>query len=388
MGVLIKNALTVFEDRLEKASILTVNGRIVDTRYEGGDAGQQVIDADGLLAVPGFVEVHTHGCGGYDFMDGTEEAYAAMAACYLRHGTTSLCPTAVACSHEAMVDLFATYRRLQHAYTVDFLGLHLEGPFLSPAMCGAQKVAYIRSPGADDIAAIEANADIIALITAAPEVEGVQPMARRLTDKGIALSVGHSAATAAQVKEAVEAGFTGVTHLYCSTTANRKVGQQVVAGIVEAAFLHDEISVELIGDGCHIPKETMQAMLKIKGDDRVRLTGDSMRVAGTDATEGYLGEKIPANRVIIEDGVAKLPDRSSFAGSIATGDMIFRNAAANYGIPLVSLCKMMSLNPARFVGAAARKGSIAVGKDADILLFDQEYRLKTVLCGDTVTYIS
>ncbi len=384
MKLLINQVLAVLEDGVETTNILSVDGKIADTHYVGESDIQEVIQGDGLLAVPGFVELHTHGCAGYDFMDGTEEAFAAMAECYLRHGTTALCPTAVACSRDAMNNLLCTYRRLKDRYTVDFLGVHLEGPFLSPVMHGAQNLSFIRCPDEADIAIIAENSDIISLISAAPEIDGVTALAQMATAKGIAMSIGHSNATAAQVTEAVANGFSGVTHLYCSTTTHHKMGQEVVAGIVEGAILHEEISVELIGDGCHIPKETMQMVLKVKGADGVRLTGDSMRVAGTDATEGYLGEEIPENRVIIEDGVAKVPDRSSFAGSIITSDKMFRNAVVNFGIPLPVVCKMMSLNPARYIGVDHRKGSIAAGKDTDILLFDKDYQLKYVICGERV----
>jgi N-acetylglucosamine-6-phosphate deacetylase len=138
------------------------------------------------------------------------------------------------------------------------------------------------------------------------------------------------------------------------------------------------MSVELIGDGRHIPRETMLAVLKIKGADRVALVTDAMRAAGTDASESYLGAPLPENRVIIEDGVAKLPDRSFYAGSIATSDRMFRVAVAEYGIPTETAVKMMCTTPAEIAGMSDRKGSLQIGKDADLVLLDESLNVTQV----------
>jgi N-acetylglucosamine-6-phosphate deacetylase len=329
--------------------------------------------------VPGFVEIHTHGCGGYDFGDLTEEAFLRSAECYRAHGTTTVLPTSVSCSDEDMTMLFELFRKVSDKAVVNYAGLHLEGPYLSMEMKGAQNPRYIRTPEKVFVSKITDNADIVRLITAAPEIEGAEYLARECKKAGIALSVGHSAATAEQVKAAEKTVFCHVTHMYCGTTSNRKIGQTVYSGIVEAAYLSDDMLVELIGDGKHIPKETMQLALKIKGSDRINLTSDSMRAAGTNLTESYLGAISPENRVIIEDGVAKLPDRSSYAGSIATSDMILRKMVVDYELPLVDVVKMLSLTPARIVGLDKTKGSIEVGKDGDILMLDSGLNIEKVL---------
>ena len=217
------------------------------------------------------------------------------------------------------------------------------------------------------------------MITAAPEIEGADFLAEQMAKAGIVLSVGHSAATAKDIIKAFDMGYRHVTHMYCATTPNRKIGQAVSSGIVEAAYLLDGMYVELIGDGKHIPKETMQLALKIKGSGHINLTTDSMRAAGTDLKESYLGAISPDNRVIIEEGVAKLPDRSSYAGSIATSDMMLKNAVMNYDIPLVDAVNMLALTPATIVGIENKKGSLAKDKDADIVITDKQFNVLRVL---------
>ena len=196
------------------------------------------------------------------------------------------------------------------------------------------------------------------------------------------MSVGHSDAIAAEVFRAYEMGFCYVTHLYCSTPGVRKINQVVYAGIPEAALLIDDMSVELIGDGKHIPKEVMQMVIKVKGVDHVTLITDAMRAAGTDVGESYLGKISPENRVIVEDGVAKLPDRSSFAGSIATMDRVLQNSVLNYKISLTDAVKMISTVPARKFGLS-KKGIIKIGNDADLVLTDRNLNVQEVVVGGT-----
>ena len=206
-------------------------------------------------------------------------------------------------------------------------------------------------------------------------------LAKIAKSKGITLAVGHSNAVAEQVRSAYRAGFTHVTHLYCNTPSVHKIGQEVYAGIVEAAYLKDDITVELIGDGRHVPKEAMQLALKLKGAKGVALITDAMRAAGESCTESYLGAKEPQNRVIIEDGVAKLPDRSYYAGSIATSDMMFKNAEVKYHLPICTVSEMMSLTPAKIRGFDSDIGSIEQGKYADLVIMNSHFDVCGVFVG-------
>ncbi len=376
--LIIKNGTCVFEDRTETVDLLIEDGKIADIGYfDSGDA--EIINAENRYVLPGFVEIHSHGCGGYDFGDLTKEAFLKAAECYKAHGATTVLPTTVSCSDEDLIKLFDLFREIKDDAPITYDGLHLEGPYLSMEMKGAQNPAYVRSPDKESVKRLSDNSDIIKMITAAPEIEGVEYLAKEMNKAGVVLSAGHSAATAEDMIKAFELGFKHVTHMYCATTSNRKIGQTVYSGIVEAAYLLDGMYVELIGDGKHIPKETMQLALKIKGAGHINLTTDSMRAAGTDLKESYLGAISPEGRVIIEEGVAKLPDRSSYAGSIATSDMMLKNAVLNYDIPLVSAVTMLSLTPATIVGLEDRKGSLAKGKDSDIVIADKEFNISRVL---------
>lgn len=374
---IIKGGKVVFPDGIRTCDILVEQGKIAEVGYTGKEDCPS-FDAEGRYVMAGFVEIHTHGCGGYDFGDLTEEAFKKAAECFRAHGTTTVLPTTVSCSDEDLETLFDLFRRVKDNCAVEYAALHLEGPYLNMEMKGAQNPAYIRTPDPEFVAKITDNADIIRLITASPEIEGAEFLAKECAKAGIVLSVGHSAATAEETLRAFQMGFSHVTHMYCATTSNRKIGQTVYSGIVEAAYLNDDAFVELIGDGKHIPKETMQLALKVKGADKINLTSDSMRAAGTDLRESYLGAICPDNRVIIEEGVAKLPDRSSYAGSIATSDMMLRNAVLNYDIPLVDAVKMLTLTPATIVGLSNRKGSVEKGKDADLLIVDEDLKIEKV----------
>ncbi len=338
-------------------------------------------DLKGGYLLPGFVDIHVHGGGGYDIMDATDEALRGMAALHAAHGTTSLCPTTMTCPEEQLFKCIDTYIRVKQEGTgsADLLGLHFEGPYLSGANMGAQPGSFMQKPTESELDEIIARAGgNIARWDAAPELDGMELFARKMKQNGILCSIAHSAATAEETLEAYERGFTHITHMYCATTTEHKVGQAVHGGIIEAAYLEDGITVELIADGCHIPKETMRLGFKLKGDGGLALVTDAMRAAGTDVRESILGDKQFGVPVIIEDGVAKQMNRATFAGSIATMDHAFRTAHVKYGIDICDVVAAMSLTPARLVGADDRKGSIEVGKDADLVVMTPDFEIREV----------
>ena len=257
-------------------------------------------------------------------------------------------------------------------------GLHLEGPFINPKMGGAQRRDLIYPPTEEMIKAIRRNSDAIARISCAPEIANVLEMAETLAPFGIQFSLGHTAATYEQAELAVRAGFTSVTHLYSATSGFQKIDQKVHIGVTQAGYGIDELYVELIADGCHVPKELLRLVYRLKGADKICLVTDAMRAAGTNVTESFLGEICTENRVIIDDGVAKLPDKSSFAGSIATMDKAFRFAVCDVGLPIEDVSKMMSLNQAKLMKIDRKKGSIAKGKDADFVVLDDGFNVAGV----------
>lgn len=383
-NLLIENCDIVLPDKVaENFSIYVENAKIKEISKERLHIkNAEICNGNGNYLLAGFVDIHLHGGGGYDFMDGDEEAFEKIVAIHFSHGTTSLCPTAVSAPISQLEKFFAGYRKVSEKKTgANLCGIHLEGPFISQEMRGAQNPEYILPPDRETVDKIyDLGGDIISRITASPNLDGIGYLVKKF-GKGTEFSVGHSDAVCSDVKKAVDLGFDCITHLYCNTPSCRKINQKVYAGVLEAAYLYDGLNVELIGDGKHVAKEAMQLALKIKGADKVALVTDAMRAAGTDAKESYLGAKLPENRVIIEDGVAKLPDRSFYAGSIATADRMLKNAVLNYGIDIVTASRMLSRTPAHIIGIDDKKGSIETGKDADLVMLDKDYNVIKVFSG-------
>lgn len=376
------NGKVVLADKvLNGASVKVKDGKIVEI-LESGETSEDLpkIDLKGKYLMPGFVEVHVHGGGGYDVMDGSPEAIEEVVDAHLHHGTTTICPTTMSEEFSVILKTFDIYREvLKRKKTKAYLaGLHLEGPFISPAMAGAQRKDLIIPPTDYHINCLKENSDIIARISCAPDVDNVINMAKTLIPYGISFSMGHTSATYEQAEEAFEAGFESVTHIYSATSGFHKVNQKVHIGVTQAGYGIDGLYVEAIGDGCHVPKELIRLLVKFKGADYVCLVTDAMRATGTDVTESYLGKKVPENRVIIDDGVAKLPDKSFFAGSIGTLDRAVAFAITKANISIPDAVKMVSLTPATLLKLNDRKGSIAVGKDADFVIMNEEFKLENV----------
>lgn len=361
--------------------ILVKEDKIIDTDFKGDLPDNcQVIDAKGKCVAPGFIDIHLHGGGGFDFMDCTEEAFLKISETHLKCGATTIVPTAVSSSFDKTVEFIEMFKKTKDSCP-NFLGVHLEGPYISPLQKGAHKEKYLHCPNENETKQLlAAGKGVISTITAAPELEGVMEFAETMAENGVLMSVGHSNATSDVVLEAFSRGFSHVTHLYSATTTVRKVDQTVMAGIVEAAYLSDSATIELIADGCHAAKDALRLAVKIKGADKVALVTDALRPAGTDVKESWLGEKVPENRVIIEDGVAKLPDRSFFAGSIATANIVLKKACTHYGLAFEDAIKMVTETPAKIMKLAS-KGRIENGFDADIVLLDNNLDVCTVIKG-------
>ncbi|MDN5313644.1 MAG: N-acetylglucosamine-6-phosphate deacetylase [Thermoanaerobacteraceae bacterium] len=347
----------------------------------------KIIDAGGNYIAPGFIDIHTHGAGGHDFMDGTVEAILEAARAHMRHGTTSLVPTTLTSSLE---DLFKTLDNFKKAGEYqdgpELLGIHLEGPYFSMEQRGAQDPRFIKNPDREEYMKILDYSKDIIRWTVAPELEGALAMGRELKNRGVLPSIGHSNAIYEDVQRAFENGFTHVTHLYSGMSMVRRINAYRYAGVVESAFLIDDMTVEIIADGKHLPQSLLKLIYKIKGPDRICLVTDSMRAAGMPDGEYILGSLKSGQEAIVEEGVAKLPDRSAFAGSVATTDRLVKTMVEIAGVPLIDAVRMMTSTPARIIGAADRKGALVPGKDADIIVFDERINIKTVITRGTVRF--
>ena len=377
----IGNGRVVLPDEVvENGSVLVRDGRIEEINMPCPD-GAEAVDAEGGCILPGFIDIHLHGGGGADFMDAEPDSAGIIARTHCHYGTTAMVATTMTCADEhleqAIQRVIASMD--QPAGGAEILGLHLEGPFFSAAGKGAQPVSEQRIPTRDVLEKIiRWGHGHILRWDEAPELPNTGLFAQVMKENGILAAVAHTGANAGQAMAAFDAGFSHVTHFYNATSTFHKENGIVHAGVIEATYLRDDVTIELIGDGRHIPRESMQLAYRIKGPDRICLITDAMRAAGTDVTHSILGGKTDGTPVVIKDQVAQLPDFSSYAGSICTMDRALRVAHVEYGLPLTGVSKMLSLTPARLCGCDGRKGSIAPGKDADLVIMDQAFRVRKV----------
>lgn len=393
MRTIIENAALILPEGILKNGFVVCTDNIISQIGEGlfgkYNDSDIVIDAKGNYVSPGFIDMHTHGAGGHDFMDNTVEAYLGSARTHARYGTTSLVPTTLTSTTEELLDTFAVYEQAKEQNTdgADLLGLHLEGPYFAYNQRGAQDPKYLRNPEPEEYNLILAHGEKhIIRWSMAPELDGALELGRLLHSKGILASLGHTDALYEEVIEAYKNGFTHVTHLYsCMSTITRRNAYRY-AGAVEATYMIDDMSVEIIADGIHLPKALLQYVCKFKSIDNIVLCTDSMRAAGMPDGEYILGSKDKGQAVIVEDGVAKLPDRSAFAGSVATADRLVRTMVEVAGISLFDAIKMITRNPARILGVDKTKGSLEPGKDADIIIFDSNISIQTTIVKGKVIY--
>ena len=346
------------------------------------------INANGNYIAPGFIDIHVHGGGGHDFMDGSEEAFIKIAETHVRYGTTAMFPTTLTSEKEDLLltlDLYEQAKK-KNSKGSQMMGMHLEGPYFALNQRGAQDPKYIRNPDPAEYKEIINHSSSINRWSAAPELKGAVAFGKYITSKGILAAVAHTDAIYEEVLEAFENGFTLATHLYSAMSGVTRRNAFRYAGVIESAFLLDEMDVEIIADGVHLPAPLLKLVYKIKGADRIALITDAMRAAGMPEGESILGSQKNGLKVIVEDGVAKLPDRTAFAGSVATTDRLVRTIIQMADVPLIDAVRMITSTPARIMKVADKKGSLTVGRDADIVLFDEDINIKLVMVKGQVVY--
>lgn len=348
------------------------------------------IDAKGNYISPGFIDIHVHGGGGSDFMDGTENAFLKIAETHARYGTTAMLPTTLTSEKENLLETLKLYEQAnkRNKSGAQFIGMHLEGPYFAMNQRGAQDPRYIRDPDPAEYKEILARSSSVKRWSAAPELNGAIEFGKYITSKGVLAAVAHTDAIYEQVLEAFENGYTLATHLYSAMSGVTRRNAFRYAGVIESAFILDEMDVEIIADGIHLPAPLLKLVYKIKGPEHTALITDAMRAAGMPEGESILGNLKTGLKVIVEDGVAKLPDRTSFAGSVATADRLVRTMMTMADIPLMDAVRMITSTPARIMKVADKKGSLAEGKDADILIFDKDIKIKKTIIMGRVVYES
>ena len=359
------------------------DGKIVDIS-NGACASADCLDYTGLYVSPGFIDIHTHGAGGHAFLNSSEEEVLLGCDFHLQHGTTTILPTVSAAPFKEMYTSVSNIANAMKSgkSSCNILGAHLEGPYLSAEQCGAQSSNHLTPPIKNDYECmVDEFGKYITRWTYAPERDVDGDFCRFLIKNGITPSIGHTEAKYSDVSLAIQNGCKLITHLYsCTSTVTRSKGFRSL-GVIESAFLRDELFVEIIGDGKHLPVELVQMIVKIKGFDKVILITDSLEIAGTEIKCGKMGD----TDFIVEDGVCKLKDRSAFAGSVATADKMLSFMVRECGFDVVDVVRMMTKNPADILGI--NKGSLSVGYDADIVVFDKDFAVTDVfVSGKNIKY--
>lgn len=362
---------------VENGTIAAVGTGPVPARYENC----RQLDLAGAYLCPGFIDPHCHGGGGFDFMDGTVEAIVGAAKAHLQYGTTTIAPTSLSSSDEA---LFTFLKNFQAAKQVTegmphFLGVHLEGPHFSPAQAGAQPPSYLKPPSvAFAREVLQRSEGSLIRWSIAPELDGALETGDYLCAHGVLPSIGHTDAVYDDIVAAVQHGYTHMTHFYSGMSQMRRVNAFRVLGAVECGYLMDELHIELIADGMHLPPELLRLILKCKPHDKITLVTDSMRGAGMPEGPSMLGSRSHGMPVMISGGIANMMDHSGFAGSVATTDRLVRTMVQKAGLPLHEAVNMASLHPARLIHKDDEIGSIAVGKRADLVLLDEKLLTRRV----------
>ncbi|MFY8012086.1 MAG: N-acetylglucosamine-6-phosphate deacetylase [Saprospiraceae bacterium] len=386
----IGNGPIITQDKILSGSCLLVeNGKIlaiepVDTSFPDS----QLIDAQGYYISPGFMDIHLHGGGGFDFMDGTREAFLNIAQIHAKHGTTSMLPTTLTCEKEDLIQTLEAYSQacLQNTHGAHFVGMHLEGPYFALSQRGAQDPKYIRDPDPKEYKEIIESYPFIKRWSAAPELKGAVEFGKYISSKGVLAAIAHTDAIYEEVLEAFQqGGYTLATHFYSAMSGVTRRNAFRYAGVIESAYLLDEMDVEIIADGVHLPAPLLKLVYKLKGPGRIALITDAMRAADMPPGDSVLGSLKNGLPVLVEDGVAKLPDRTAFAGSVATADRLIRTMLEMAEVPLIECIRMISETPARIMNIQDKKGTLAPGKDADIVIFNAQIEVQqTFVMGKSI----
>lgn len=359
---------------LEGGSVIVEDGKIAEVSNNNfAIEGAEIIDAKGCDIVPGGIEMHVHGGGGRDFMEGEEEAFRVAVDAHMQYGTTSIFPTLSSSTVPMIEKACETCTKLMAEPDSPILGLHLEGPYFNPKQAGAQIPEWIKAPVKEEYEYLLEKWPCLKRWDEAPELEGSHEFIKCCCKHGVLPSIGHTRAKYDEVAAANELGMTHATHFYNAMPVVYKNREFKETGTVESIFALENMTVEMIADGIHVPPVMLRMIYQIKGVERTALITDALACAASKDDTAF------DPRVVLEDGVCKLADRSALAGSIATMDRLVRTCVQQAGIPMEDACRMISETPAKIMGVYDRKGSLEKGKDADIIFFDKAQELMFVM---------
>lgn len=372
---IIKNVKIITKEEVLKNKAVLYNDRIVDIINENSLPNNcEVIDGNGCYLAPGFIDVHIHGCMGYDTMDENENAIYEMSKHLPKTGVTAFLPTTMTMPFDRIISSLEKIKKAMRASEASqVLGCHLEGPFLNKIYKGAQNDTYMLTPNFSKIAPY---IDVIKIATIAPELEGSMDFIKECIKNNIVVSLGHSNGSYEEASAAIVEGASHITHTFNGMTPLHHRNP----GIVGAAFNHS-ITCELITDNIHLHPAIQNIMLKIKGADKLILITDAMRACLMGDGRYDLG----GQTVIVKGKEARL-ESGSIAGSVHTMNMAIKNFLENTDADIVQAVKMATLNPAKLIGCDTSKGSIEINKDADFVIFDEAFNVKSTIIGGRKVY--
>lgn len=341
---------------------------------------EPIFETDGIV-LPGFIDEHIHGAGGADAMDGTEEALQTISEYVAKEGTTGFLATTMTQSPENIGKALKNVKNVREKGEykgAEVLGVHLEGPFISPKHVGAQPLEYVAKPAPETFDKYnELSGGNIKIVTLAPEVEGGLDLVKHLKNIGVVASIGHTGAKFSDVEAAVAAGASNVTHTYNAQTPlhHRE------AGVVGAAMLFDELNCEMICDTIHVSVPAIRIFVKNKPHDKFTLITDAMRAKGMPDGLSELG----GQQVFVKNGEARLAD-GTLAGSVLKMNVAIKNLVEKAGVSLTEAVDFASANPAKNLGLYDERGSIEVGKRADFAVMDKDFNILCTVVGGKLVY--
>lgn len=379
--MIIKNGIILHNGKELRGHSLVLEDGKITAIAEGEPSGGQVLDARGGYISAGWIELHSHGIAGEDFMDADPAGVTRALHAYAAHGVTGVYPTTMSAPFAEIRRALEAMEKADRSGGAAFLGAHLEGPYFAPSQRGAQPLEALCTPADGEYKRLLEEYPFIARIDVAPELEGSREMAAYLKERGVLCGIAHTDANA----DVIEAGeYPIATHLYSGMSGVHREQGYRIAGAVEACLLQDDLYCEAICDGIHLPATLLKLIYKVKGAERMIPVTDSIRGAGLEGTTAFImGNRATGYEAIIKDGVAWIPDFTAFAGSIATFDRLIRTLVG-VGIPLAEAVRMSSETPAGVMGLQ-NKGSLTPGYDADVTVFDQNIEvLFTIVNGEVV----
>ena len=362
---------------IEKGKIVTITDRKEDLSIL---ENVEVIEARDKYIVPGFIDIHVHGGGGADVMDGEYESIKKIATTHSQSGTTAFLPTTMTMSKEMIIKSLRSVNeaKIKGTGAAEILGVHLEGPYINPEKKGAQREEDIEGCSTEEFLAFnQASGNLIRLVTIAPEMPGAIELIRWLHRQGMIVSAGHTNATYQQMQETIHAGLTHITHLF---NAMRGLHHRE-PGVVGAALTEPGLTTEVIADGIHIHPIILKMIHQMKGAGKVILVTDAMKATGLPEGIYDLG----GQEVMVKGEQAKLQD-GTLAGSVLTMNKAVHNMVTKVGIPLTEALQMASYSPAKLLDIADKKGTLEPDKDADIVILNKNFETELTMVSGQVVF--